>query len=80
MFNMTSDSGLFRTREQLIAEGWKLESNLILQEAVNDTCRYMRPSCSTSTTTGSLLSRDVDQKALTREGMPVTRPQREKAR
>ena len=28
MLNMTSDSSLFRTRERLIAEGWKLEGNL----------------------------------------------------
>ena len=27
MFNMTSDSGLFRTLEQLLAEGWSLEGN-----------------------------------------------------
>ena len=28
MFNMTSDSGLFRTRDQLEKEGWKLEGNV----------------------------------------------------
>ena len=28
MFNMTSDSHLFRTREQLEAEKWKLEGNV----------------------------------------------------
>ena len=28
MLNMTSDSHLFRTREQLIAQGWKLEGNI----------------------------------------------------
>ncbi len=28
MFNMTSDSGLFRTRDDLIDEGWKLNGNV----------------------------------------------------
>ena len=31
MFNMTSDSGLFRTREQLQSEGWQLEGNVFFR-------------------------------------------------
>ena len=30
MFNMTSDSGLFRTREQLADEGWELDGNVFV--------------------------------------------------
>ena len=32
MFNMTSDSGLFRTREQLQQNGWHLEGNVFVKE------------------------------------------------
>ena len=32
MFDMTNDSHLFRTREQLEAEGWLLEGNIFQQE------------------------------------------------
>jgi len=32
LFNMTSDSGLFRTREQLLAEGLSLEGNVFCRE------------------------------------------------
>lgn len=31
LFNMTSDSGLFRTREQLEAEGWELDGNIFVK-------------------------------------------------
>ena len=31
MFNMTSDSGLFRTREQLTGTGWKLEGKVFVR-------------------------------------------------
>ncbi|MXY42970.1 MAG: N-6 DNA methylase, partial [Dehalococcoidia bacterium] len=37
MLNMTSDSGLFRTREQLISEGWHLVGNVF----VRDNRRYL---------------------------------------
>ncbi|MBP7674865.1 MAG: N-6 DNA methylase [Thermoanaerobaculia bacterium] len=33
LFNMTSDSGLFRTRPQLEADGWKLEGNSFVRGA-----------------------------------------------
>ncbi|MBW2149370.1 MAG: N-6 DNA methylase [Deltaproteobacteria bacterium] len=32
LFNMASDSRLFRTREQLEAEGWKLEGNIFVKD------------------------------------------------
>ena len=32
MFNMTSDSGLFRTRQQLEQSGWHLEGNVFVKE------------------------------------------------
>ena len=31
MFHMANDSHLFRTREQLEAEGWRLEGNVFTQ-------------------------------------------------
>ena len=31
MFNMSNDSGLFRTREQLVGEGWQLEGNIFVR-------------------------------------------------
>ena len=32
MFDMSNDSGLFRTREQLEQSGWRLEGNIFLKE------------------------------------------------
>ena len=32
MFHMSNDSGLFRTREQLVAEGWQLHGNIFVRE------------------------------------------------
>ena len=31
MFDMSNDSGLFRTREQLVGEGWQLEGNIFVR-------------------------------------------------
>ena len=31
MFHMSNDSGLFRTREQLVGEGWQLEGNIFVR-------------------------------------------------
>ena len=31
MFNMTSDSGLFRTREELSGDGWELDGNMFVR-------------------------------------------------
>ena len=53
MFHMSNDSGLFRTREQLAEGGWELRGNVFSLGPKNATCRCTKPSCFTSTTTGS---------------------------
>lgn len=53
MFDMSNDSGLFRTREELERESYTLEGNVFVALTGMSTCRCMRRSSSTSTTTVS---------------------------
>ena len=47
MFDMSNDSHLFRTREQLEAEGWRLDGNVFRKDRASSTCRCTRRRWST---------------------------------
>ena len=54
LFNMTSDSHLFRTREQLESDGWTLTGNVFERSEPPDLsgcCRCTRARCSTTSIT-----------------------------
>jgi WD40 repeat protein len=44
MLHMANDSGLFRTREDLLKEGWRLSGNIFSKDD-EATCRFAKPRC-----------------------------------